>query len=210
MDKVGVIFNINKTTLLLSLTAKEDFVNFMSGSQKINEFELKNFSKDNENILITKNVKDLIFGEINKKISKIELLFIIVNNISKEVVYLIETALKYNISTLVILESKNLNSINKIKNNKFFGKKIFIDLREGDYLNNIILKFIDNLKVIKGDSLFNIKYTLRVSKKINSYLNWKAQALQTKKADWLRAEIEKMMKQDEAYQNFVKNKYKNN
>jgi hypothetical protein len=30
------------------------------------------------------------------------------------------------------------------------------------------------------------------------------------KADWLRAEIEKMMKQDEAYYNFAKNKYKNN
>ena len=68
------------------------------------------------------------------------------------------------------------------------------------------------MNIIDNDSirnLFNIKYTLRISGKIADYLNWKADNKNVKKADWIRDQIQQIMQDDAAYQEFLKNKFNN-
>jgi len=98
-------------------------------------------------------------------------------------------------------------SLKDLEADSKLAKKIHIEI----YNKNILKeKVLDFLKIIDNDSirsLFNIKYTLRISSKIADYLNWKSKQKNIKKADWIRNEIQQLMEDDKKYQEFLKNKF---
>jgi len=91
-----------------------------------------------------------------------------------------------------------------------FAKKLHVIFYQPADLQEKILNFLRLLDQDNLRDLFNIKYTLRVSRKINDYLNWKADKLSVRKADWLRDRIQDIIKDDSGYQKHLAEKYKLN
>ena len=56
--------------------------------------------------------------------------------------------------------------------------------------------------------MFNIKYTLRISRRISDYLNWKSKKVDMPKADWLRNKIKDVIERDDDYQQYLQDRYK--
>ncbi len=77
----------------------------------------------------------------------------------------------------------------------------------GDVLEKVA-NFLEKLGHGNLSEYFNIKYTLRLSRKINEYLEWKSKETSIDKATWLRQQIQKTMEQDADFQKFVNNKFK--
>ena len=123
--------------------------------------------------------------------------------------YLIALVLAQNKEVLCLLPrgAKLDSSLKDLETDSKLAKKIHIELYEKTSLKEKVLDF---LKVIDNGSirnLFNIKYTLRISGKIADYLNWKADKQNIKKADWIRDQIQRIVQEDEEYQEFLKNKF---
>ena len=123
--------------------------------------------------------------------------------------YLIALVLAQNKEVLCLVPDgdKLDSSWQDLEADSKLAKKIHIELYDETSLKEKVLSF---LKIIDNDSirnLFNIKYTLRISGKIADYLNWKADQKNVKKADWIRDRIQQIIKEDEVYQEFLKNKF---
>lgn len=123
--------------------------------------------------------------------------------------YLMALVLAQNKEVLCLLPqgTKLDASLKDLEADSKLAKKIHIELYKED---NLKQKVLDFLRIIDNDSirnLFNIKYTLRISSKIADYLNWKADQENIKKADWIRDQIQNIMQDDDAYQEFSKNKF---
>lgn len=155
-----------------------------------------------------KKIQDFQTGE---SLPKIDLLIIHGDKLDNKSGYLTALTLAQNKQVLYLLpQSTKIDEVtNTLQKNHNFKKRLEIKFYQGQELLDRLGEFLEAQEAGQRPDLFNIKYTLRVSKKINDYLNWKGQALAMPKADWLRAEIEKMMAQDKGYQDFLKNKYKN-
>lgn len=90
----------------------------------------------------------------------------------------------------------------------YLGQKIpsFIFLKpyEKEDLEKTIADYI---KLFEMDSelseITNIKFTLRISKKISHFLDWKTHNTKKTKADFLRELIEKIIKEDDKYQKYL-------
>ena len=95
-----------------------------------------------------------------------------------------------------------------LQKDNHLSKKLHIVFYGASNLQEKILDFIRSLDQGSLRDLFNIKYTLRVSGKINDYLNWKAKKVDTRKADWLRDRIQDIMKSDSDYQKYLQDRYK--
>lgn len=124
--------------------------------------------------------------------------------------YLVALALAQNKRVLCLLPegSKLDNSLETLKGNKNLAKHLFVEFYQDNNLSEKLSDFLQKLDKEVVRDLFNIKYTLRVSNKINEYLNWKAKKLAVKKADWIRERIQDIIKDDSDYQEFLQNKFK--
>jgi len=124
--------------------------------------------------------------------------------------YLIALALAQSKAVLCLLPigAKLEEALATLKGNKNLSKYLFIEFYDKDNLNVKLANFLQKLDREIVRDLFNIKYTLRVSNKINDYLNWKAKKLTVNKADWLRDKIKDIITNDADYQDFLKNKFK--
>lgn len=70
-------------------------------------------------------------------------------------------------------------------------------------LEKLIVSFARRLETSPEESdIPAIKFTLRISLKISSYLAFKTHKKKISKADWLRAAINKMIAEDEEYKEF--------
>lgn len=70
-----------------------------------------------------------------------------------------------------------------------------------------LLTFIRNLEKGFGESVANIKFTLRITPQIERYLTWKAKRKKLSKADFLRDRIlEDIIANDEDYQKYLNRK----
>lgn len=123
--------------------------------------------------------------------------------------YLIALVLAQNKEVLCLLPqgAKLDPSLKDLESDSKLAQKIHIELYNEANLKEKVLTF---LKIIDNGSirnLFNIKYTLRISGKIADYLNWKADNKNVNKADWIRDQIQQIMQDDIAYQEFLKKKF---
>ncbi|MBU1202962.1 hypothetical protein KKH39_02900 [Patescibacteria group bacterium] len=124
--------------------------------------------------------------------------------------YLTALALAQSKEVLCLLPSgsKIDSSLASLRDNRNLAKHLLVEFYTDSDLSDKLEKFLTKLDKKTIRDLFNIKYTLRVSGKINDYLNWKAREKSVKKADWIRDNIQDLMKNDEKYQDFLKNKFK--
>lgn len=145
-------------------------------------------------------------------LSKVDSLIVLTSNLSEKEIYLIALSLSQNKDVLCLIpQGKNVgNALKNLKDNDKFSDKLYVEKYQGNSLIEKVSIFLESLHKDDMKELFNIKYTLRVSSKINSYLNWKANQINMPKADWIRDIIRELMNSDQGYQDFDKNKFKVN
>ena len=87
-------------------------------------------------------------------------------------------------------------------------KSIPASLKVRNYEKNSLEKIlIDFLKTLKGREIrevARIKFTLRITSSIEKYLHYKTHNTTKSKADFLREYIERMMKLDKDYEDFIR------
>jgi len=123
--------------------------------------------------------------------------------------YLLAFALARNQKVLCLMPvgAKIDSNWSNLQSSETMSEKISIEFYDDKNLKEKVYDFLKKLDTSTAKELFNIKYTLRVSKKIAEYLNWKAEESAQPKADWLREQIAQMMNQDKKYQDFSANKF---
>lgn len=150
-------------------------------------------------------------GSGNPSLDKVDAFVFQGDKLDTKASYLIALVLAQNKEVLCLLPqgAKLDASLKDLEADSKLAQKIHIELYDELNLKEKVLAF---LQIIDNDSirnLFNIKYTLRISGKIADYLNWKADNKNVKKADWIRDQIQEIMQDDLAYQEFLKKKFNN-
>ena len=145
-----------------------------------------------------------------RSLSKVDALVVHGKKMDAKSGYWTALALSQNKDVLCLLPqgSKIDEALNSLQGNDGMARKLHVIFYQ---INNLPEKILDFLRLLDQDSLrdlFNIKYTLRVSRKINDYLNWKAGQLGVRKADWLRSKVQDIIKDDKEYQKYLEGKYK--
>lgn len=74
-------------------------------------------------------------------------------------------------------------------------------------LQKLVGQFISSIETGERFEMPTIKFTLRITPRMENYLNWKSRRIGKKKADFLRKMIdEEIIKKDTGYQEYIKNK----
>lgn len=155
----------------------------------------------------TQEVQKMMESE-ESMIEKIDALIIEGSNQSFESAHLIALALAHKKQTLYAVEKnkyidKNLLKLQEDgKTKKFFRIEFYTD----ETLEKILKDFINVIEVGVEDSHLKptIKFTLRVTPKLERYLKWKTHNSKLSKADYIRDKLEEFMKKDEEYNKFIK------
>lgn len=138
-------------------------------------------------------------------LSKIDMLIIEATNQHPEVSYLIAQAAMYKKPTLCLYKHGRqrhitLNHLSKQPNLTFLQIQPYTTKS----LPQVILKFLKNTKAVHiQDNIPSIKFTLRISSRIERYLAWKAKQEKTTKARFLRNKIERDIEKDYQYQKYL-------
>ena len=123
--------------------------------------------------------------------------------------YFIALALAQSKPVLCLLAKQS--AANKIfetlKTNKNFQEQVRVVFYQPNNLQKKVLDFLKELDSQTGQTVANIKYTLRISPKISEYLAWKTDKANRRKADWVRNTLLEVMENDEKYQKHLKNKF---
>ncbi|MBN1779302.1 MAG: hypothetical protein JW816_03725 [Candidatus Buchananbacteria bacterium] len=93
-----------------------------------------------------------------------------------------------------LLEIKKEPTAAKLLNLKTYTQK---------NLDENLLEFLQQIEQGDSGEKATIKFTLRMTKKIERYLQWKTHNTKLSKADYLREVIEKIINQDQDFQKFI-------
>jgi len=170
----------NAGVLVSSNLADKNLVNFSSQ-------DLEKISQAGETIL--EKMDGLVIEE-TKSLAESGYLIALALAHKKPILYLLEKGKTVNKN---LLHLKNDKSITKLLNLKNYTEK---DLEQ------IILEFLGEVEKGEGKQLPNIKFTLRVTSRIERYLHWKTHNTKLSKADFLRELIKKLIDQDDDYKKF--------
>lgn len=122
-----------------------------------------------------------------------------------ESAYLIAIALAHQKPILYLSEkgkpiNKNLVHLQKDKNTaKFLNLEYYTE----NVLEKTLLDFLQTIEKGEGREAPTIKFTLRITPRIERYLHWKTHNIKISKADFLRELIEGLIDKDEDYQKFA-------
>ena len=122
-----------------------------------------------------------------------------------ESAYLVAIALAHQKPILYFAEkgktiNKNLVHLQKDKNTgKFLGLKYYTE----NILEKTLLDFLQTIEQGEGREAPTIKFTLRITPRIERFLHWKTHNTKKTKADFLRELIEKLIDEDQDYKKFV-------
>ncbi len=145
-------------------------------------------------------------GEI--LLEKMDALIIEGTNSTPENAYLIAIALAHQKPILYLSDrgkptSKNLIHLQKDKNtSKFLYLKYYTEKT----LEKDILDFLGIIEKGQGYESPTIKFTLRITSRIERYLHWKTHNTKISKADFLRELVEELINRDENYKKFTSKK----
>lgn len=119
--------------------------------------------------------------------------------------YLIAIALAHHKPILYLSEkgkpiNKNLLHLRK---DKTTAKFLELEYYTENNLERIILDFLQTVEKGEGREAPTIKFTLRVTPRIERYLYWKTHNTKISKADFLRELIEGLIDKDDDYQKFI-------
>ncbi len=119
--------------------------------------------------------------------------------------YLVALALAHKKSILYLVEkgastNKNLMHLLKDKNT---AKLINLVEYTEKSLDQEVLNFLQTVEKGEGREIPSIKFTLRITPRIERYLYWKTHNTKISKADYLRNMIEGLIDEDKDYRKFV-------
>lgn len=149
-------------------------------------------------------------GKDDSALAQVEAIIVLGRKLDAQAGYMIAFGLSQNKEVLYLLPSgSELDpAIKNLPQDKNVSARLVISHFGANDWQEKISGFLEKLDTSTLAEYFNIKYTLRVSRKISEYLNWKAQHGQTKKADWIRDFIKELLDKDTEYQQYLKNKFK--
>jgi len=118
--------------------------------------------------------------------------------------YLVALALTHKKPTLFLHQKgtdvdKNLITLQK---QKHAARLLKITGYSESKLEKVLLEFLESVEKKGGKEIPNIKFTLRITSRIERYLHWKTHNTEKSKADFLREKIEKMMDEDEEFKKY--------
>ncbi len=118
--------------------------------------------------------------------------------------YLIAFALTHRKPILYIVEKGRTIDPNLVhlKKDKSIGHLLALEHYTESGLDELLVNFIQTIER-GGRELPKIKFTLRVTSRIERYLHWKTHNTKLTKADFLREMIEEMIENDTEYQRYV-------
>ncbi|USN53097.1 MAG: hypothetical protein H6760_02870 [Candidatus Nomurabacteria bacterium] len=124
-----------------------------------------------------------------------------------EVGYLLAYAVAQKKPTIFLSERGSPGrQILKYLNQKQVPKTCQIRYYTDDSLQWLLGDFLKTVGKREVKEIPRIKFTLRITPTIDHYLDWKTQNTKLKKADYLRGEIEEIMKQDKEFQSWLQRK----
>lgn len=88
------------------------------------------------------------------------------------------------------------------------SQRIHLERYQAKNILEKVANFLETFGQENLSELYNIKYTLRLSRKINEYLDWKSASTQIDKATWLRENIQSLMDADKDWQAYLATKFK--
>ncbi len=153
-------------------------------------------------------------NEARKSISyeQIESVIIEGTHPSSDTIYVIATALAYKKPVLYLVEKGHAipDQLEYIRKDPNLGENFFLkfysknDKEKSTYASTIA----DFLGLLESGTLskekVNVKFTLRISPKIERYLTWKSLKLKTAKAEYVRDTLEQILTNDPEYKSFLK------
>jgi predicted HicB family RNase H-like nuclease len=163
--------------------------------------------------LVSNVEKKMLKGEneARKSISydQIEAVIIEGTHIASDTVYIIATALAYKKPVLYLMEKGHQipDQLSYIRKDKNLGKNFYLKFYKstGKEVEKVIFDF---LGLLESGSLIkekvNVKFTLRISPRIERYLNWKALNIKKSKAQYVRDVLNKTATEDKNYKSFLK------
>jgi predicted HicB family RNase H-like nuclease len=174
----------------------------------IHKFLIKN------GVSLVSNVADKIIkgeNEARKSISydQIEAVIIEGTHIASDTVYIIATALAYKKPVLYLMEKGHEipEQLSYIRKDENLGKGFYLKFYKADKKDweKIIFDFLGLLEsgVLIKEKV-NVKFTLRVSPRIERYLNWKALRIKKSKAEYVREVLNQTAINDKDYKSFLK------
>jgi len=118
--------------------------------------------------------------------------------------YLIALALAYKKPILYLLEKGKAidEHLSELVKNKSIARLLKIEFYQENSLEKVIRDFISATEKGDGRELASIKFTLRITAKIERYLNWKTHNTKVSKADFVRDLLEELMAKDENYKKY--------
>lgn len=139
--------------------------------------------------------------------NQIEAVIIEGTRLNSEASYILALALSQKKPVLFLVSKGTpLNEeINKLTKDKKLSSNFKFYFYNENNLEKILSKFIDLIGA--GDSrkeLASIKFTLRLTPKMERYLSWKITNTKMKKADYLRQLLTNITDKDEDYKEFLK------
>lgn len=163
--------------------------------------------------LVSNVEKKMLKGEneARKSISydQIEAVIIEGTYIASDTVYIIATALAYKKPVLYLMEKGHEipEQLSYIRKDQNLGKNFYLKFYKsaGKEAEKLIFDF---LGLLESGSLIkekvNVKFTLRISPRIERYLNWKALNIKKSKAEYVRDVLNKTAVEDKNYKSFLK------
>lgn len=120
--------------------------------------------------------------------------------------YLIALGLAHKKPILYLCQkNKNINkNFSRLTQNQATSQFFKPAYYSSSDLQKILTDFLQRIETGEGRELPTIKFTLRLTPRIDRYLSWKISNTEITKADFLRDEIEKMIKDDKDYLKFEK------
>lgn len=119
--------------------------------------------------------------------------------------YLIALALTHKKPILYLLEkgklfNKNLLYLTRDKN---AARLLHLKHYTDHNLDKVLADFLPIMERVDGRQLASIKFTLRITPRIERYLRWKTHNTKISKADYLREIIEQLIDADEDYRKLM-------
>jgi len=120
--------------------------------------------------------------------------------------YLIALALTHKKPILYLCQKNRPvdRTLARLENSKTATQLFNLSYYTTTNLEKILADFLQTIERGEGKELPTIKFTLRLTPRIDRYLSWKIHNTKLTKADFLREQIEKLMKQDQDYSRFNK------
>jgi hypothetical protein len=139
--------------------------------------------------------------------NQIEAIIIEGTKLNQEASYILALALSQKKPVLFLVSKGTLlnEKINKLTKDKKLSGYFKLYFYNENNLEKILSRFIDLIGV--GDSrkeLASIKFTLRLTPKMERYLSWRITNTKMRKADYLRLLLSNIIGKDEDYRKFLK------